>query len=206
MSVPIPQSTLRQLQHLPRLTNAVAGILHGPGVGSVWVQVGRYGITPHSIRAVGNAIRDGRIKVYYDPHFVVVRDSFSAYYDGGYDAMFTGFCQLDTIGRKAVLVHEATHAANDMKTRSAMLHVDDEAAGYTAQAMYIRGLGTRAPIRLTSTNAITDAIYKASFDVADAIFGGRGQPATELEALRTAIRADPNYATSAGSSAGYNGI
>lgn len=194
------------MQQLPNWTDTVVGILRGPGVGSVWVQVGRYGITPHAIRAVGDAIRHGRITVYYDPSFTVVADSFGAFYDGGADAIFTGFCRLDTIGRKAVLVHEATHAVNDMKARAAILHVDDEAAAYTAQAMYIRGLGTRAPIRLTSTNTFTDAIYKASFDVADAIFGGRGHPVAELDLLRSAIRSDPFYTLNSGSQVGYNGI
>jgi hypothetical protein len=193
MSIPISQATLRQLQRLPVWTEAVARLLHGPGIGSVWVQVGRFGITPQAIRRVGDAIRAENIKVYYDPGFVMVNNAFAAFYDGGYDAMFTGFCTLDTIGRKAVLVHEATHAANDMKRRSTMLHVDDEAAGYVAQAMYIRGTGVRAPIRLTSPTAVIDDIYKASFDVADAIFGGIGHPVDLLDTLRDKILANPNY-------------
>jgi hypothetical protein len=206
MGIAIPQTMLRQLQQPLNWTAAVADVLQGPGIGSVWVQVGRYSITPKALRAVGRAIRDGRIPVYYDPNFVMVNGAFGAYYDGGYDAMFTGFCVLDTMGRKAVLVHEATHAVSDMKNRAAMLHVDDEAAGYTAQAMYIRGMGVRPPIRLKTTNTIKDAIYLGAFNVADAIFGGRGHPVDQLDLLRDAIRADPDYAASAGTTAGYNGI
>jgi hypothetical protein len=83
------------------------------------------------------------------------------------------------------------------------LHEDDEAAGYVAQAMYIRGLGTRAPLRLTSKDTVVDDIYKASFDVADAIFGGVGHPVGLLDTLRDKIRANPQYSTTAGALAGY---
>jgi len=206
MSIAIPHAMLRELQRLPNWTEDVVRILHGPGVGSVWVRVGQFTITPKPIRAIGDAIKKGTIKVYYDPKMLMAIKPSAAYYDGGYDAMFTSFVDTSTIGRKAVLVHEAVHAINDMKKRASILHVDDEAAAYTAQMMYIRGTGVRAPIRLTSTTTVVDDIYRTAFAVADAIFAGTGHPTTELEALRTAIRAHPDYTSSANATVGYNGI
>jgi hypothetical protein len=198
---------MAKLKYEPDLTKAVIKLLHGVGIGSVWVRVGTIIITPKPIRGVADAIKAGKIAVYHDPHFLMAKNQYSAFYDGGYNAMFVGFSDPDTVGRKAVIVHEAVHAVNDIKKRSSIVHIDDEAAAFTAQAMYIRGLGNRPPIRLKTKDTTIDDVYAASFAVADRIFGGMAHPTSEIDTLRDKIRAmGGDYATNADSTVGYDGL
>src|SRR4051794_6766770 len=104
MATPIPPGTLAKLKDVADLKLAVQKILNGPGVSSVWVNISGKTTTPKPIRAVAEAIRLGKIAVYYDPSCVMVSGNSAAFYDGGYNAMFLGFDKADTVGRKAVIV------------------------------------------------------------------------------------------------------
>jgi hypothetical protein len=204
MSIPLPAALSSALQELPDLTSAVEAVLESATVHRMNVRVGPVHVAGADYRQVAQAMHQNRIRVLYDPHHRMVRDSRSAYYDAGFDVMAAGFRLPSDLPMKALVVHESTHAANDVRSRS-LIHADDEAGAYVAQMMYLRLAGVPSPQRMTAPDPQIDRIYETAMAVADGLLAHQSVTAATAS-LVAAIRAWPYYGGTASQSAGYNGI
>lgn len=104
--------------------------------------------------------------------------------------------RLNGVPLEALAVHEAVHAALDMD-RVSMWAIDDEAAAYIAQCVYLGNKG------ITSSGAGASPTFVAAFAAAASIRGGGGLTPALLQQVRTALQTDPNYQSYAAPSSRY---
>jgi len=92
---------------------------------------------------------------------------------------------------KSVVIHEAVHASLDL-TRSSIAEVDNEAASFLAQFLYLRF--TAYPLaRLLSRNPGERRLYEYLWNVTASIERGGTMPETNMALIRRRISEHPNY-------------
>jgi hypothetical protein len=161
-------------------------------------------IRPSHFKEVGKAIREGRIAVEIDPK-LVQGDAVYFFKDNKIVLKSYDFNDLLLC---ALIIHEGVHAINDIKKRSKIAIIDDEVAGFVAQALYVRGHGypSSTGLRLTdNTDTKKDAVFQKAFVVADLV-SARKSFWREWVDLRAAIKDVPDYASSLATPRAYKGI
>lgn len=185
------------------LRHMVTSALSGGVVARVNVRhVGRV-ITGGTLAAVANRVIDGEIGVVVDPSL----KSYEAEYDHGTDTFHFGFSSAPSRTKKGLIVHEAVHAALDLKGASSILVAESESLAYVVQCYYVRE-HTRNPeeSRLSSENELKDKVYEIAWGMAGKL-AHREQPSSiEWLALDNAVRHHPKYKKTAWNEAGFNGI
>ncbi len=167
--------------------------------------LGTIQVTPALIADVGKAVSAGKITVVVDPTI-----SHDALYNVKLNQLqlkknSSSFNLLD----RALIVHEATHAVSDMRKLGKTPNIDDEAAGYIAQALYLYGNHPVKTDRLKDvTNAAADKLYAAAYNAAVAIVGKKNAAAiaTEVTKVKAALKLVPQYKKTIGMSAIHDGI
>jgi hypothetical protein len=86
---------------------------------------------------------------------------------------------------KALAIHEAVHAIFDLN-RTSLWAIDDEAAAYTAQCIFLLRQGIAPPSGMSPT-------FTAAFAAASSIQLGNGLTQALLQQLRAALQNNPNY-------------
>jgi hypothetical protein len=136
---------------------------------------------------VAAAIEAGRI--------TISSEGIPSYWGGQYDysaenasGVFRARPVRNSRHRKSVVIHEAVHASFDL-TRSTLAEVDNEAASYLAQFVYLR---------ITyATPALTDSLYGRLYEIlwqtADSIQRRNTISETQLEVIRRRIARHPHY-------------
>ena len=166
-------------------------------------------------KAVADKIDDGRIRVLTSPD--VPPDS------AIYERIRNVFIVNASISR-TLIVHEATHAINDLK-RKAIPAIDDEVVAHVAQALFyfiatgkpISALATDVGWKAISTSQeclaenrnCSAAAITAAADIAIDILRGRATLLEKLERLQKCILASPTYQLpqfAAGTIANYDGV
>ncbi|WP_282610246.1 hypothetical protein [Pelagibius sp. Alg239-R121] len=167
--------------------------------------LGSIRVTPALIADVGTALSSGKIAVVVDPALA---------HNARYHAKLNQFqlkkniSTLDLLDR-ALLIHEATHAVNDMRKLGKTLNIDDEAAGYIAQALYLYGNHPVKTDRLKDAkNAAADKLYAAAYSAAVAIVGKKNAAviSQEVTKVKAALKLVPEYKKTIGMSAIHDGI
>ncbi|MBL8250517.1 MAG: hypothetical protein JNK31_02485 [Candidatus Competibacter sp.] len=182
----------------------VAAIFEDPKNGNISFSILGISIRPSHFKQVGSAIREGRIGIEIDPK-LVQGDAVYFFKD---NKMVLKSYDFNDVLLCALIIHEGVHAINDIKKRSKIAIIDDEVAGFVAQALYIRGHGYPAStgLRLTdNTDKKKDAIFQKAFAIADLI-ADRKSYWREWVDLRAAIKAVPDYAGSLATPRAYKGI
>lgn len=167
--------------------------------------LGAIRVTPALIADVGKAVSGGKIAVVVDPAL-----SYSALYHANLNQFqlknnSATFGLLD----RALLIHEATHAVSDMRKLGKTPNIDDEAAGYIAQALYLYGNHPIKTDRLKDAkNAAVDKLYAAAYNAALAIVGKKNAAAisSEVTKVKAALKLVPEYKSTIGMSAIHDGI
>jgi hypothetical protein len=198
----IPAASWKPSEDL-RLRRMVAFALADPVLARVNVQHGGRAITGTTLAAVANRVLDGQIDVFVDS----TMNSWEAEYDSGTDILHLGFASASSRTRKALIVHEAVHAALDLKAVSGMTIAESESLAYVVQCYYVREdmLDPDAQ-RLTDANPLKDRVYELAWDMA-ATLSERNQPTSiEWLALDHAVRRHPKYKGIAGKIADFDGI
>ena len=147
-------------------------------------------VNGHSFLAVADALSDGSLAV-AENHFTTDIAMYSAHADTAHGFAANTFY----LGRNprysrlfnALICHEAVHASFDL-TRSSMPWIDNEAAGYIAQAYYARNSGLpRLSFEFGSNAIIAYSIVEnmRSHDDSNIAFF--------LDALQDSLNADPMY-------------
>lgn len=185
------------------LRRVVVDALSGLVINRVNVSHAGHTITGRSLAAVANRVIDREIGVVIDSKV----GSGEAEYDSGSDTFHLGFSSASTRTRKALIIHEAVHAALDMQTASRVTIAQSESLAYVVQCFYLRehSLDPEAE-RLTSTNPLKDKVFEIAWDMAGTLASGRQPEALHWNALDSAIRRHPTYKKNAGRNAGFDGI
>ncbi|MFK7985926.1 MAG: hypothetical protein AB8I08_07830 [Sandaracinaceae bacterium] len=180
------------------------------------VQHGRIHVRTHSDVSAGNALYAPRATATFGPaDTLFVSDSIELRAPASSPAAMRG-C--------ALVVHEATHAAQDHSGQSALTRGLAEAAAYLAQAIYFRlhdetfrehcellrfarqgGPRAIAQERILAGDRLLDAVEPVAARLMDRGGVGVVEP-TELRAISAAVRSHPVYAGHTDELAGMNGI
>jgi hypothetical protein len=201
------------------LSDQVVQVLRGGEAGKINFTIGAVKITGGDFGKVADEIELGCVKVHHDQRGEFVPAGSARYISNGKtstvpgskaylpgDSMILGFGSLRTLDDKSLIVHEAVHAINDLFMVT-MRGIDDEVAGYVAQALYYRRAGfTGVPI---ADDALIQDVYKAAFAYADGIIAGKSSFSLvgEESKLGLAIVKVPEYkGLATGAKGWYGGV
>jgi hypothetical protein len=92
---------------------------------------------------------------------------------------------------RSYVIHEAVHASFDI-TRSTIAGVDNEAACFLAQFVYLR-ISCYPISRVHSDNANVTRLYEILWQTAGSIQNGGSVPDARIEEIRQKIMLHPNY-------------
>ncbi|HYZ84132.1 MAG TPA: hypothetical protein VE621_07000 [Bryobacteraceae bacterium] len=111
--------------------------------------------------------------------------------------------------RRALIVHEAVHAALDMKNAGELYVSESEAAAYLAQAVYALEIFPEGDVLLDSNGDPTmQAVFDRASEIAVALKAKKklSELSMEVYALEAAVSNSSKYTTTAGNKSGYNGV
>jgi hypothetical protein len=171
------------------LADTVAAIFEGPRVARIHFRLGRLEISPQRLRGVGKAIKKGDIKVE-----VHTGKLLGAAYDPHDDTLMVPDDKLASVVSQAGVLHEGVHALVDMYKCKEVTVLNDEAAAYLAEAIYLR-----AAHSWVNGGAAEMAIYNAADQIAKAhnLYNKRGVRLSndDVADLRAAIHKHPAYSS-----------
>lgn len=185
------------------LRRLVVEALSGPVVNRINVSHAGHTITGRTLTVIANRVIDREIGVVVDSK----AGSGEAAYDSSTDTFHLGFSSASSRTRKALIIHEAVHAALDMHTASAVSVAQSESLAYVVQSFYVREYTLNPDEeRLTSSNPLKDKVYEIAWDMAAMLSKGKQPEPLHWNALDSAIRRHPTYKKNAGKNAGFDGI
>jgi hypothetical protein len=171
------------------LADKVAAIFEGPRVARIDFRLGRLEVSPKRLRGVGKAIKKGDIKVE-----VATGTLLGAAYDPHDDTLMVPDDKLASVVSQAGVLHEGVHALVDMYKCKEVTVLNDEAAAYLAEAIYLR-----AAHSWVNGGAAEMAIYDAADQIAKAhnLYNKRGVRLSndDVADLRAAIHKHPAYSS-----------
>lgn len=166
-------------------------------------------IEPAMFQEVAKAIQAGRVKVKFHPFLAGSALYESGAGDGG-NTMYVGFMNATTIAEQGLIVHEAVHAAMDVRKLSQdtknykhqyMMVVTSESCAYIAQALY-QGLAAHGLVTITAKGAK----WESAMRLADMVYQGQELTWDDCQELRKAIAADPEYKSVAYTFVQFDGV
>lgn len=182
---------------------AVIGVLVGHGVSNMkGFTFESHNFAPSLLPRVAYEIQEGKIGVKYSSTIGSI-----AIYNSTENNFYLGFLSADSESRKALVVHEATHALYDYQSAT-MDVATSESIAYIAQCIYARAntTSTDPNARLFSDDPAKDKVFEVGWKIAGKIIGGGAIDSTDCTDMRNAVKGHPYYASEASDSAGFNGI
>jgi hypothetical protein len=172
------------------LATTIAAIFEGPRAARIHFRLGRLEVSPQRLRGVGQAIKKGDIKV----KVAETGKLLSAAYSPHSDTLTVPNDKLASVAAQAGVLHEGIHALVDMYKCKDVTVLNDEAAAYLAEAIYLR-----AAHSWVNGGAAEMAIYNAADQLAKAhdLYSKRGVRLSVDDAadLRAAIHKHPAYSS-----------
>lgn len=131
-----------------------------------------------------------------------------AEYGTGSNTFFVGFTEATSATRRALIVHEATHALCDFQNKTTMDIGESESMAYIAQCQLGRLLKTDPDpdVRLFDTPDNKDKVFEVGWALAGTILGGGQLGAADVTRMRDAVNIHPNYKNKVSQNAQYNGV
>jgi hypothetical protein len=171
-------------------------ILRDPIASSMTFSAGGLQLGPGDILSVASAIESGHITVIHRP---CMRWT-AQYRSGTKNQLLIPFASSPALGMRALMVHEAVHAAMDLD-RTPLTMQQSEALAYIAQALYLRRNGDDLGATLVQPSFAENprnflawkGIFKFAASIAEDI--DNGMPATEADliGIGLSITAAPMY-------------
>jgi hypothetical protein len=183
---------------------AVLGVLMLPTVFMMKpFKVNTHEFKPADLFALTTTIAMDKIHVKFDASVAG-----HAEYDTGTNTFLVAFTVATTLTRKALIVHEATHALCDFKNKSTMDIGESESMAYIAQCQFARLLKTDPDpaVRLMDTPANKDKVFEVGWGIAGTLLGGGLPGASDITDMRNAVNIHPNYKGKVANNAKYNGV
>jgi hypothetical protein len=170
------------------LNARAAAIFEGPQIARIHFRLGRLEVSPQRLRGVGKAMKKD------DIHVVPGKTGklLSAAYSPHSNTLTVSDEKLASIASRAAVLHEGVHALVDMYKCKEVTVLNDEAAAYLAEAIYLR-----ASHRWVQAGAEEMAIYNAADTIAKAhdLYNRRGVRLSleDVADLRAAIHKHSAY-------------
>lgn len=160
-----------------------------------------YNFDTNALSLMAYEIRDGRMGVTYSPKMGT-----KAIYNSTENNLYVGFFSAESDSRKALIVHETTHAVCDFQAKK-MDVAQSESIAYIAQCLYARANSnnTDPDARLYSEDEAKDKVFEIGWRIAGKIISGGKVDSTDVADMRGAVSGHPYYASNASSAAGYDG-
>jgi hypothetical protein len=172
------------------ITDDVAQVFDSARIDRIDFRLNGLEVSPKRLREVGKAIRAGKIKVKVSSSGKLL----SASYHPHDNRLFVPTDQIGAVMIQASIVHEGVHALVDLFRATNLTVLDDEAAAYLAEAVYLRAAHT-----WVKGESAASAIYQAADAVARAhdLYSRRGVKlsADHVAELRKVIHAHPAYSS-----------
>jgi len=152
------------------------------------------------LRAIGAAVRDERIDIKK-----ASGEGPKGWYMTDEDAFYFRFERMDTLTQKALVIHEAVHAALDMNKASNMKVLDSEGTAYVHQCFYMvpfAGEGERGYSEVPEN----DKVWKAAWSIAKTLRSSGTPSAAQIAALRAGVKVHKNYKDEYNDIAKFDGI
>lgn len=170
-------------------------ILHDHFAATLTFKVGAIELGHGDLLGVASAIESGKITVIHRPCL-----GSNAVYRTGTNQLLIPFAEMPPVGRRALMVHEAVHAAMDID-KIPLTMQQSEALAYIAQALYLhrRGLDFGAtlvwpPFANDPRNFVAwTGIFKVAARIAEDIDRGATPGDLDLAGLFIAISVAPMY-------------
>ena len=185
------------------LSQAITRVLNNAACSKISFTADGTSIGPSDFTAVAGKINSGDITASYES----ARPALSGEYEYTSDTFKFGFQSTDGDAfREALVAHEATHAALDIRAQSVQVKVS-EAAAYLAQALFLYH-ANRAHFDDGGTidfpnNAPLAAAWTLSESAREQ---ARSYTSSELQPLYTAIDGEPEYAGRGNENDDYDGV
>mgnify|MGYP001557670159 CR=1 FL=1 len=182
--------------------STIVAVLTDVAINRIRINLRGVTITPTMIREIRDLTRAGQIDVEHVPG-----QSTPAIYNSNENKFYLNFSRTGRMSQRALIIHEAIHAACDRANFDHMLINTSEAAAYIGQCVYMivkenAGQGER----LGHEDPTRDRVFELAWGCARTIASG-GQPShSDIEQLRSAILQHPYYSQNGTQNAGYNGI
>jgi hypothetical protein len=176
-------------------TQSALAILRDPVASNIFFKVGKFDLTRARITGVVNSILNGKITVIHRPCM-----GHMAEYRTGQNKLLIPFASAPAIGMRALMFHEAVHAAMDV-ARVPMTMQESEALAYVAQALYLRrngvDMGASVPQPSFAVNARNfvawSGIFKFAASAAEDIDNGQPVSPVDMVGLGLSITIAPTY-------------
>ncbi|MBX7172652.1 MAG: hypothetical protein K1X72_16910 [Pyrinomonadaceae bacterium] len=181
---------------------SVVGVLLGHGVSNMsGFTFEGYSFSPSVLSLMAYEIRDGRMGVTYSSKIGT-----KAIYNSTENNLYLGFLNASSESRRALVVHEVTHAVCDFQAKK-MDVAQSESIAYIAQCLYARANSTSndPDARLYSDDEAKDKVFEIGWRIAGKIIDGGAVDSGDCVDMRAAVKGHPYYASNASSSAGYDG-
>lgn len=189
----------------PVLESALLRVLDDPATRRINFVMGGYEFRPSLYELVRTAVARGRIDVSANPS----RTS-TALYDSSDNDFLFGYSCVDSDTKRALIIHEATHAGCDLRNYRGMPIDVSEGAAYTAQCIFMRlklGQQRSRTQRLTGSGSMDDVFAKA-WEIAGSLIENGFAHHHEVRELRRLVLRVPAYAPAPGAAPArcvYNG-
>jgi hypothetical protein len=157
------------------------------------------GFDPKTFPLLADFIDRGKIKVEYQDDL-----SGSAAYDYKLNTIFLGFTWAIDEVKKALIIHESTHALYDV-VQQKMTTAVSESIAYIVQCQYAY-IKMGANKRLSSPNAAKDLVFKLAWDIAVGLQNGKAPSQTDIGNLEGAVSQHPLYMAKSAGDAGFDGV
>lgn len=183
------------------LMTTISRIFRDPLNSNIKFHILSASIKPSDFTDLATAIWDDRMSVEQDSKALL-----DAEYRFGPNKLVVKNANITDFLSEALIIHEGVHAINDMKKRGSLPAVDDEVAGYVAQALYVRGHGkAKKGEYITHPVTTKQDIFKAAFALAERILEKKSYW-QQIITLREAIYADPDYAANLKQKRTFDGL
>jgi hypothetical protein len=173
---------------------AVLTVLRDRVASNLHFQIGSLELKTGDLLAVAQAIEEGRIQVIHRPS----GGHMAAYWTD--DRFVIPFGQLPPVGSRALIVHEAVHAAMDMR-RVPLTMEQSEGLAYIAQALYLHHNGldiahsvVQPGFHVNAVNFVAwTGIFGNASDIAKAVASSTSVSNWDLFLLAASLRLAPTY-------------
>jgi hypothetical protein len=119
--------------------------------------------------------------------------------------MYLRFKEANTVPRKALIIHESTHAVSDM-LRMTMSKAESEMMAYIAQCQYAKATNHPGPLESESNDPLQQAVLDIAWGIAETLQSGGSPSTADYSKLYSAVCQHPFYTKNPQSKAAYDGI
>lgn len=180
---------------------ATLAALQDPSVEKIKFTVDGFSISPENYEEVNDAIVSGSITVRYDGSLKNPQTGLPyCQYNPLSDILTVGFGSSASANTRAIIIHEATHAACDIDIFTSMTNTTSEILAYIAQTIVMTTYFPEAlPIQ-------SDPIIAASQPLATIVLSGGSLGNDKLTYIRKAIQNHPMYSSTARENCRWDGV